>query len=104
MMKRLRRQHPFLESILNQSNRFKRQEMLQHANTDHSNAVIEMVLNLLKKRIPVKPSTIHKLSKKGVLRELATRKNSLKRRRQHLLQQQGSGFWNGLKECYGACR
>ena len=85
-MNRLRRQHPFLESILREANRFKRQEMLTHANADKINAVREMVLNLLKNRIPVKPSTLSKLKRhKKVLREVGKRRNSLKRRREHLL-------------------
>ena len=96
-MKRLRRQRPFLESILNESNRFKRQELLEHANVDQINAISEMTLNLLKKRIPVQPSTLAKLKRhKDVLRELAKRKNSLKRRRGHLKKQNGSRFWKGL--------
>ena len=54
-MKRLRRQRPFLESILNESNRFKRQELLEHANADQINAISEMTLNLLKKRVAAQP-------------------------------------------------
>ena len=38
-MKRRRRQLPFLRSVLKESNRFKRQELLQHANADQVNAV-----------------------------------------------------------------
>lgn len=33
-MKRLRRQPPFLESILNQSNRFKREELLERRSVE----------------------------------------------------------------------
>ena len=78
---------------------------MEHANADQINAVSEMVLNLLKKRIPVKPQTLRKLQRhKNVLREVGKRRNSLKRRRQHLLAQTGSGFWQGLKECCGVCR
>ena len=103
-MNHLRRQRPFLESILKQANRYKRQEMLTHANADQINAVSEMVLNLLKIRIPVKPRTFSKLKRhKKVLREVRRRRNSLKRRREHLLRQTGNGFWQGLKECYGVC-
>ena len=103
-MNRLRRQRPFLESILKQANRFKRQEMLTHANADQINAVSKMVLNLLKNRIPVKPRTLRKLKRhKKVLREVGKRRNSLKRRGEHLLRQTGNGFWQGLKECYGVC-
>ena len=103
-MNRLRRQRPFLDSILKEANRNKRQELLQHANADQINAVSEMVLNLLKKRVPVMPGTLRKLQRhKKVLREVGKRRNSLKRRRAFLVQQTGSGFWHGLKECYGVC-
>ena len=50
-MKRFRRQLPFLQSVLKEANRFKRQE-LQHANADQVNAVSELVLNLLKTTFP----------------------------------------------------
>jgi len=104
-MKRLRRQRHFLESVLKEANRRKRQELLQHANKDQINAVSEMVLNLLKRRIPIDAVTYGKLKRhKNVLREVGKRKNSLKRRRQHLLQQNGSGFWSGLHGCFRACR
>ena len=100
-MKRLHRQRPFLESILNESNRFKRQELLEHPNADQINAISEMTLNVLKKRIPIQPLTLAKLKRhKDVLRELAKRKNSLKTRREHLKKHNGSGFWKGLRECF----
>ena len=102
-MNRLRRQAPFLQGILKEANRNRRQELLQHANADQINAVSEMVLNLLKKRITVKPRTLQKLGRYKVLREVGKRSNSLKRRRTYLLQQKGSGFWKGLHECYGLC-
>jgi len=49
-MKRLRRQLPFLRSVLKEANRFKRQDLLQHANADHVNAVSELLLNLFRKQ------------------------------------------------------
>ncbi len=103
-MNRLRRQRPFLEAILKEANRFKREEMLHHANADQVNAVSEMVLNLLKKRIPLSPPITAKLRRyKNVLREVGKRRNSLKKRREGLLSQKGSGFWKGLQEIYQAC-
>jgi len=103
-MKRLRRQRHFLEGVLKGANRRKRQELLQHAK-DQINAVSEMVLNLLKRRIPIDAVTYGKLKRhKNVLLELSKRKNSLKRRRQHLLQHNGSVFWSGLRGCFRACR
>lgn len=78
--------------------------MLQHANADQINAVSELILNLLKRRIPLDPPTTAKLRRyKTVLREVGKRKNSLKRRKEHLLTQKGSGFWQGLKEVYCRC-
>ena len=103
-MTRLRRQHLFLGSVLKEANRHKRQDLLTHANADQINAVSEMVLNLLKKRIPINATTYGKLKRhKNVLREVGTRRNSLKRRREHLLQQNGSGFWSGMHDCCRAC-
>jgi len=70
-MKRLRRQRNFLESVLKEANRNKRQQLLQYANADQINAVSEMVLNLLKKRIPIDAVTYGKLKRhKNVLREV----------------------------------
>lgn len=78
------------------------QAMLHHTNADQINAISEMVLNLLKKRIPVSTVTYGKLEGyKNGLREVGKRINSLKRRRAHL-QQNGSGFWQGLQGCYRA--
>ena len=89
-----------MESILKEANRYKRQDLLTHANADQVNAVSEMVLNLLKNRIPIKPRTLSKRKRhKKVLREVGKRRNSLKRRHEHLLRQTGNGFWQGLKEC-----
>ena len=103
-MKRLRRQRPFLQSVLKEANQKKRQQMLTYANKDQINAISEMVLNLLKKRIPIKPQTLTKLKRhKTVLREVGRRRNSLKRRREHLLKQTGQGFWSGLGDYFKAC-
>ena len=103
-MKLLRRQRPFLESILKEANQNKRQQLLEHANADQINSVSEMVLNLLKDRIPVTASTYGKLKRhKKELRELGKRRNSVKRPREYLLKQKGDGFWSGLNECFRAC-
>ena len=91
--------------ILKEADRYKRQEMLMHADADQINAVSEMVMNLLKNRIPVKLRTLSKIKRhEKVLREVGKRRNSLKRRREHLVRQTGNGFWQSLKECYEACR
>ena len=55
-MKRVKRHLPFLKSILQEANRLKRQDLLKHANADQINALSEVVLNLLKNKIPITPS------------------------------------------------
>ena len=103
-MKRLRRQLPFLRSVLKEANRFKRQELLQHANADQVNAVSELVLNLLKQNIPVTPATMNQLRPyKNVLHNLGRRKHSLKKRRQWLVAQKGRGLWKGLNAVLCQC-
>ena len=68
--------------------------MLQHANSDQINAVSEFV----------SPPIMAKLKRhKQVLRELAKRRNSIKKRKQHLLNQKGAGFWRGLNEAFCSC-
>ena len=68
--------------MLREANRFKRQDLLQHANADQVNAVSELVLNLLKNNIPVTPPILAKLRPyKKVLRDLG--------RRQWLISQKG---------------
>lgn len=97
-MERLRRNRVFLESILHEANAKRCQVMLDHANSDQINAISEMVLNLLKQNIPINAPTFNKLKRynqliETVLRELQSRKNSVKRRREHLKSQTGSRFW-----------
>ena len=62
-MKRLRQHRVFLESILREANAKRRQVMLDHANKDQINTISKMVLNLLKKRIPITKQTYSKLKK-----------------------------------------
>ena len=60
-MKRLYRQRPFLEAVLQKANRRKRQDLLQHAKADQINAISELTLNLLKNNIPITPELMVKL-------------------------------------------
>ena len=103
-MKRLRRQLPFLRSMLQEANGSKRQELLQHANADQINAVSELVLNFLKNKIPVTPPMLAKLQPyKRVLRDLGRRQHSVKKRRAWLVQQKGRGLFQGLHEVLCQC-
>ena len=107
-MKRLQRQWPFLKSVLKEANRQKRQELL-HANADQINAdqinaVSELVLNLLKNNIPITPSVMQQLRPyKQVLRQLGSRRHSVKKRRGWLMSQKGRGLWQGLNQALCQC-
>jgi len=82
-----------MEAILKEAIR-NRGQMLEHANADQINAVSEMVLNLLRNRIPVHPITMAKPHRyKTTLCEVGKRRNSVKRRREHLQEQKDSSFW-----------
>ena len=96
----------FLKNLLNQKNRYKRMQALVNAKKDDINAVSELTVNLLKNNIPVPKNTIIKLGRyKTPLRELGKRVNSLKKRREILLNQTGAGFWRGLNDVHRcACR
>ena len=103
-MHRLRRQLPFLRSMLQEANRFKRQDLLQHANADQINAVSELVLNFLKNKIPVTPPIMSKLRPyKKVLLDLGRRRHSAKKRRQWLVEQKGRGLFQGLHHVLCQC-
>lgn len=96
----------FLESLLNQKNRYKRMDMLVQANKDDINAVSELALNFLKKKIPVPANSLKKLQRyREPIRQLGKRANSLKKRRHILLSQTGAGFWTGLNNVHNcACK
>ena len=97
-MKRLWRQRPFLETVFH-ATPTQRRHLLQHANQDQINALSELVLNLLRRRIPLTPPLMARLRRyKSLLREVGKRRHSTKRRRALLLSQLGRGLWTGLKE------
>ena len=103
-MSRLKHQLPFLQSVLKEANRKKRQELLHHANADQINAISEMVLNLLKNNIPMTPDLMAKLRPhKKALRTLGQRSQSVKKRRELLMQQRGSGLFKGLNDVVCRC-
>ena len=103
-MNKIKRNLPFVKSIFRQANRYKRQEMLRHANADQINSVSEIALNLLRKKIPVKPPLMAQLRRyKKTLREIGKKKNSLKRRRQALMRQRGNGLWTSMNNLLCQC-
>ena len=103
-MSRLKRQLPFLQSVLKEANRKKRQELLHHANSDQINAISEVVLNLLKNNIPMTPDLMAKLRPhKKALRMLGQHSQSVKKRRELLMQQRGSGLFKSLNDVVCQC-
>lgn len=78
--------------------------MLDHAHKDQVNAISEMVLNLLRQNIPINNELMTRLRRhKQALREIGRRRNSLKKRKKHLINQKGAGFWKGLNSVYKRC-
>ena len=49
------RNQTFLQSLLREANAKRRNVMLDLANKDQINAISEMVLNLMKRKIPIRP-------------------------------------------------
>ena len=93
MINSFKRNVDFLKSILQEKNRKRRMEKLLHASKDQINAVSEFTLNMLKKKIPLSPPTVAKLKKyRVILSELGRWSNSLKKRRQLLVNQTGGSF------------
>lgn len=99
-MNKITRHVPFIQSILEEGNRFKRMDKIRHANKDQINALSEITLNLFKKNIPVSTKTIGRLKPhKNLLRSIAKKGASLKQRKQLLMKQRGGGaLWKGLQE------
>ena len=93
-MVRIRRQVPFLQSLVCQAKGKQRDTFLRAANADQINAMSEMVLNVLTNdKFPVRPDLVARLRPhKKALRELRKKKNSVKRRREILLKQKGGLF------------
>lgn len=104
-MSRMKRQRPFLQSILREAKQKERKAMLDYANKDQINAVSELVMNVLHHNVSVSPHVIEGLRPhKKALRELAKRKSSLKRRKAILSTQRGGSFWRGLECCHRSSR
>ena len=97
-MQRIRRHAPFLRSLVCEANGQQRQALLRAANADQINAVSELVLNALTNpAFPISPDLVARLRPhRKALRDLRHKKNSVKRRREVLLQQKGGRFWTSL--------
>ena len=96
--------HRFLRSVLRTANANKRKQLLQLANADQINAVSELVLNVLKGVAPPSRYTLERLRPhKNVLRQMSKMRSSIKRQRQLMMNQTGSGLWKELRLSHRRC-
>ena len=102
MKERMIRQAPFLKSVLHEAKAHKRQQQLRYANSDQINALSELVMNTLRGAVPQGRMTIRRLRPHTTkLRVIASPRQSVKRRRQAMLDQVGAGvLWKELQRCY----
>ena len=80
-MQRIRRQVPFLRSLVRDAQGKQREALLHVANKDQINAVSELVLNALTNpAFPIRPDTVACLRPhKKALHKMRSKKNSVKR-------------------------
>lgn len=97
-MQRIKLQVPFLWSLVQAAKGKQCKALLRSANKDQINAVSELVLNALTNpHFPIRPDKVARLRPhKKALHELRRKRNSVKRRREVLLNQKGGRFWIGL--------
>jgi len=101
MGERLRRQKPFLKSVLAEADKQRRKQMLRVANADQINAVSELVMNTLRGNVPQSRNTVRILKpNRDQLREASQRRQSLKKRREILMDQSGGEVWSELNRCF----
>ena len=101
-MASLQRQAPFLRSVLRAADANKRKQLLQLANADQINTISELILNVIKGDTPSRSRyTIERLKPHAEpLRQMSKMRSSIKRRRQAMIDQTGSGLWKELQLCH----
>ena len=98
---RMEGQAPFLKSVLQEANQYKRQELLQMANSDQINAISELVMNTIRGPVARSRHTITLLKPHAQgLRALAKPAHSVKRGRAIMMAQKGGNVWSELYRCY----
>ena len=94
---RLVEHRSFLQDLLKKGDHHRRQQKLQTANSEQINAVSELILNGINGEYDVSTKARNLLKPhKDLLRDLKKRKLSIKKRREMLIHQSASGFWEGL--------
>ena len=98
---RLRRQSLFLKGVLANINHSLRKDMFRFANKDRIDAISEMAHNILRHGIELKPEHIQELKKHVTLiRTIANRRESVKKKRQALMTQKGGNLFKSLGKIF----
>ena len=101
---RMDRQAPFLKSVLNEADHYRRREKLRLANADQINALGELVMNTLRGHVPRSQRTITILQPFATsLRTMGHPKHPLEKRRTTMMRQKGGALWRELARCYKRC-
>ena len=98
---RLRRQSLFLKGVLANINHGLRKDMLRFANKDQIDTISEMAHNILRNGVDLKPEHIQELKKHATLiRTLANRRQSIKKKREALMTQKGGNLFKSLGKIF----
>ena len=103
-MNRLRQQEPFFKTLAEQPSQVTRRKLLEQATKEQINMMSEVILNLMKRNLPVDPNLYARLKKhREILRQLHLRKNSLKKRRECLMEAKGNKLFHDFYELICVC-
>ena len=103
-MTRLEQHKPFFKALAEQPGQITRRKLLGQATKDQINMLSEVILNLLKRNVPVDPSLMARLRKhKNILRELRLRQHSIKKRRHMLMEAKGNQLFRDLYDLVCVC-
>ena len=98
MLGQIKRQLPFLQGVSKDVDVQTRRKRFEAANADEINAVSELIVNVLRQRVPVSSCTLQRFHPhRQALRDMGHPKLSIKKRRQVMMQQSESGVWSGVR-------
>ena len=103
---RMLRHRKFLKELLEESDRFKRERLIDKASIDEINSVSELVLNILNGNLPIDTSAFKALKKhRKMLKILGLDKRKGIKQRKEVMKQQmgGSHTWKHLCRCWKNC-
>ena len=104
MGERFARQRPFLKTVLAETNRQRRNQLLRLANSDQINAISELAMNTVRGVVPRSRDTVRLLGPfQDALKQMMQRKRSVKSRRRLMMDQSGGALWSELNRCFKRC-